>query len=134
MLTAAQIHLVQHSWKSVVPIQDAAAGIFYDRLFVLDPQLKSLFKGDFTQQGKKLMLMLNTVVSKLSTLEEIQPAIKALAVRHNGYGVDHKDYDTVGEALLFTLEQGLGPAFTPEVKQAWTEAYGALAHVMKTSS
>lgn len=129
-MSPEDIVLVQESWKAVVPIQAQAAGLFYNRLFELDPQLKSLFKSDINAQGARLMAMLNTVIAGLTRLDSILPAAQALAVRHVDYGVKPKDYETVGAALIWTLQQGLGPAFTPELQAAWTRTYGALSGVM----
>lgn len=129
-----QIELVQTSFAKVVPIADIAASLFYGRLFTLDPSLKPLFKSDMAEQGKKLMQMLSVAVSNLANLEEIVPAIEALAVRHVAYQVTPQMYDTVGEALLWTLGEGLGDAFTPEVEAAWIEVYTTLATVMKMAA
>lgn len=123
--------LVQGSWKEVVPIADKAAEIFYGKLFELDATLKPLFKSDIEEQGKKLMQMLGVAVTGLDKLGEIVPAVKALGARHAGYGVKDEDYDTVAEALIYTLEKGLGDAFTDEVKAAWVKVYGVLASTMK---
>jgi hemoglobin-like flavoprotein len=133
-MTPQQINLVQSTWSSVVPIQDAAAEIFYDRLFTADPSLRALFNGDMKEQKKKLMTMIGTVVNGLPRLEQIVPAIQQLGRRHNGYGVQPAHYGTVGAALLGTLEQGLGKAFTPEVKDAWATAYGILAKTMQDAA
>lgn len=129
-MTPQQIALVQSTWQQVVPINDTAAALFYGRLFELDPGLKPLFKGDMAEQGRKLMAMIGTAVSGLARLDQIIPAVQDLGRRHVGYGVKDHHYATVGAALLWTLETGLGPAFTPEVEQAWATAYGALAGVM----
>ncbi len=133
-MTPQQITLVQNSWADVVPIQDTAAGLFYQRLFSLDPSVRPMFKGDMQEQGKKLMRMLGLVVNSLTRLDELIPVAQEMAVRHVGYGVEAKHYDTVGAALLWTLEQGLGPKFTGEVKAAWAAAYGTLAQVMKDAA
>jgi len=130
-MTPDQKTLVQESFKSVAPIADTAAKLFYQKLFVLDPELKSLFKGDMEEQGKKLMKMIATAVNALDRLDDIVPAVQDLGVRHVAYGVKDKDYDTVGEALLWTLEQGLGDLYTPEVQEAWTVVYGVLSDTMK---
>ena len=129
-MTPEQIALVQESFKKVVPIKEAAAGLFYDRLFTLDPSLRSLFKGDMEEQGRKLMAMFATAVGGLTRLESIVPAVEALGQRHGEYGVQPIHYGTVGEALLWTLEQGLGEAFTDDVKDAWVAAYGILSSTM----
>ena len=129
-MTPEQIVLVQESFKKVVPIKDAAAGMFYDRLFTLDPSLIPLFKGDMAEQGRKLMAMLGTAVTGLTKLESIVPALEALGQRHGEYGVQSSHYGTVAEALLWTLEQGLGDAFTDDVREAWVAAYGILSSTM----
>lgn len=129
-MTPDQIKLVQDSFAKVVPIKDAAAEMFYERLFELDPSLRSLFKGDMTEQRKKLMSMIATAVGGLNKLDDIVPAVQALGERHAGYAVRPEHYDTVGAALLWTLEKGLGTAFTDDVKEAWTNVYGLLASTM----
>ena len=128
-----QISLVQESFQKVVPIADAAATLFYGRLFDLDSKLESLFKGDMVEQGRKLMQMLGVAVKSLDRLEQVLPAVCALGARHAGYGVRERDYDTVGRALIWTLKKGLGDDFTPEVEAAWVEVYAALAGVMKSA-
>ncbi|MDQ0468107.1 globin family protein [Labrys wisconsinensis] len=129
-MTPQQIELVQSSFARVAPIADTAAGLFYGRLFEIAPEVKPLFPRDMEGQGRKLMAALATVVAGLGRLEALLPAIKAMAARHVGYGVTAAHYAPVGTALIWTLEQGLGEGFTPEVREAWLSAYGALAGVM----
>ncbi|MFT4584904.1 MAG: hemoglobin-like flavoprotein [Gammaproteobacteria bacterium] len=131
---AKEIELVQSSWRSVKAISDQAAELFYGRLFELDPDLEPLFKGDMAEQGRNLMTMIGTAVNSLSRLDSVVPAVQALGRRHVGYGVTDTHYDTVGAALLWTLEQGLGEAYTSEVAGAWTETYSILASVMKDAA
>ena len=133
-MTTHQVKLVQSSWALVAPIGEQAAALFYGRLFELDPSLKHLFKSDLKEQGKKLMQMLGMVVHGLTNLERLLPAVRDLGQRHGSYGVADSHYDTVGAALLWTLEQGLGNHFTQEVKEAWTAAYTALATTMKNAA
>lgn len=129
------IKLVQGTFEKVVPIADKAAEIFYDKLFDLDPTLKPLFKGDMKEQGKKLMTMIGTAVNGLNNLEAIVPAVQNLGRNHVGYGVKDSHYDTVGTALIYTLETGLGKkSFTPDVKNAWVEVYTVLATTMKDAA
>ena len=129
-MTPEQIELVSSTWKQVLPISEKAAELFYGKLFELDPEVKPLFKGDMVEQGKKLMQMINTAVNNISDVEKIIPALQDLGKRHVDYGVTEEHYTTVANALLWTLEQGLGDAFTEEVKAAWTETYMTLAKVM----
>ena len=133
-MTPQQISLIQSSWASVVPIQDTAAGLFYQRLFALDPEVRPMFKGDMQSQGKKLMQALGFIVNSLTKLDELVPVAQDMAKRHVGYGVKSEHYDTVGAALLWTLEQGLGSAFTDDTRDAWAAAYGTLAGVMKEAA
>lgn len=121
---------VQHSWAQVLPIAPQAAELFYDTLFLLDPALKPLFKGDMQAQGKKLMQMIGAAVAKLDDLESLLPVLQGLGRRHGGYGVQPAHYAVVGAALLTTLSQGLGSDFTPATKEAWTEVYGVIADTM----
>lgn len=133
-MTPQQAVLVKSSWQKVLPIRDTAAELFYTRLFTLDPALKPLFTTDIKEQGRKLTAMISTAVNGLDRLDTIVPAVQDLGRRHVGYGVKDQDYETVAAALLWTLEKGLGDAFTPEVKAAWIEVYGVLASTMKQAA
>ncbi len=133
-MTPEMIEHVQNSWEKVKPISETAATLFYGRLFELDPSLEKLFSGDMEEQGKKLMTMLGTAVAGLKNLEAIVPAVEALGKRHVGYGVEAAHYETVGAALIWTLSQGLGEAFTDEVETAWVETYNTLATTMKAAA
>src|SRR5512140_3469280 len=130
MVTPIQKTLVQNTFASIAPIADDAAALFYRRLFELDPSLKAMFRGDMTEQRRKLMNMIGAAVRGLDRLEQLVPVVQDLGRKHAGYGVEDRHYDTVGAALLWTLEKGLGSAFTPEVKGAWAAVYGLLASTM----
>jgi hemoglobin-like flavoprotein len=129
-MTPDQVKLVQQSFAKVVPISEQAAAIFYDCLFAVAPQVKAMFPDDMTEQRKKLMATLAVVVNGLSDLDSVLPAASALAKRHVAYGAKPAHYPIVGGALLWTLEQGLGEAWTPDVVAAWTAAYGTLSDCM----
>ncbi len=133
-MTPTQIQLVQKTWKLVEPISEQAAELFYDRLFQLDPSSEKLFKSDMKEQGRKLMQALALVVHSLTNLEQVVPAVEEMGRRHADYDVTEEMYQTVGEALLWTLEQGLGDAFTPDVKEAWAEAYAIVAETMTAAA
>src|ERR1700704_2029198 len=129
-MNPTQIKLVQESFSKVAPISEAAAVIFYDRLFEIAPAVKAMFPADMTEQRKKLMMMLASVVNGLGNLETILPAASALAKRHVGYGAKPEHYSVVGGALLWTLEKGLGEAWTNELADAWGAAYSTLSGYM----
>lgn len=131
MITPQQKELVQKTWVMVVPIADTAAELFYGRLFELEPDYKAMFKNDMTEQGKKLMKTINIAVEALDNLEPLIPVLKQMGADHAGFGVKNRDYNVVGASLLWTLEKGLGEAFTDEVKNAWGAVYEVLASVMK---
>jgi nitric oxide dioxygenase len=129
-MTPDQVKLVQQSFSKVVPIAEQAAVIFYDRLFEIAPQVKSMFPADMTAQRGKLVATLAAVVNGLGNLDSILPAASALAKRHVSYGAKAEHYPVVGAALLWTLEKGLGAGWTSEVADAWTAAYGTLSGFM----
>lgn len=130
-MTPSQVRLIRSSWATVEPIADEAATIFYARLFELDSSLTHLFRHtDMAKQRKVLMQTLAVVVKSLDRLDQLVPAVQALGRRHTGYGVQAEHYATVGAALIWTLDRGLGAAFTAEVREAWETAYGTLASVM----
>ena len=133
-MTSEQIALVQSSFEKIRPIASVAGAMFYSRLFQLDESLKHLFKGDKTEQQRKLMATLEIMAKGLSVQEVILPTLRELGKRYAGYGVEPQHYATVGSALLWTLEKGLGEDFTPAVKEAWTEAYGLIASVMQEAA
>ena len=131
IVTPTEKQLIRSTWAAVEPIQDVASDLFYARLFELDLRLAALFaETDMRRQGRMLMQTLAIVVKSLDDLSVVVPAVEALGRRHVGYGVQPEDYATVGGALLWTLEQGLGDAFTPEVRAAWAGAYGIVSSVM----
>lgn len=129
-----QIKLVQETFAQAAPIATVVAERFYQRLFEIDPSLRSLFHGDIQQQGEKVMTMLATAVHGLKRLDALIPAVRELGQRHAGYGVQAQHYNTVGEALLWALAQSFGPAFTSEVEEAWASAYTLLAGVMQEAA
>jgi hemoglobin-like flavoprotein len=133
-MTPEQVRLVQDSYAKVGPIADAAADLFYGRLFATAPEVRALFPEDMAEQKRKLMAMLGLAVANLDRPETVVPAVRDLGRRHVAYRVEAAHYAPVGAALLWTLEQGLGPDFTPEVRAAWTETYGLVAGIMKDAA
>jgi hemoglobin-like flavoprotein len=133
-MTADQIQLVEATWQQVLPIRAAAADLFYGRLFELAPDTRPLFQRDIHIQGAMLMATLDAVVRSLHDLAAVLPAARQLAQRHVAYGVQPRHYDSVGTTLLWTLEQGLGPAMTPAAREAWQQAYTTLAEAMKAAA
>jgi hemoglobin-like flavoprotein len=129
-MTPSQVTAIQESFGKVVPISEQAAALFYGRLFETAPETRTLFTGDMTVQGQKLMAAIGAVVNGLGEIETVIPVAQELAQRHVAYGVKPEHYNVVGAALLWTLEQGLADAFTPELRAAWSEAYGTLSGLM----
>ena len=130
-MTPEQVLLVQRSFKQIAPIADVAGDLFYNRLFAIAPEVRQLFPTDLRLQKSKLFSMLATVVGNLQRIDQLLPAVEDLGRRHVAYGVTAAHFEPVGQALLWTLERGLGADFTPAVKAAWTEAYSLLAGAMK---
>ena len=130
-MTPEQISLVQESFRNIAPIKEAAGSLFYERLFTLNPALKKLFRRDMGDQSRELLNMIGQVVDGLNNPDEVLPVAQRLGARHSGYGVQPEHYDTVGEALLWTLALILGDEFDDKTRQAWTEAYGLLSAAMQ---
>jgi nitric oxide dioxygenase len=129
-MTPEQVKLVQQSFAQVAPIADQAATLFYQRLFEIAPAVEPLFHGDMAEQRRKLMATLAAVVGGLGDIETVLPAASALAKRHVDYGVKPEHYNSVGAALLWTLERGLGEHWTGDLAAAWSDAYGTLSGFM----
>ena len=130
-MTPSQIEIVNKTWRQVLALGDEAAKLFYDRLFEIDPAVKPLFTNDnMAEQRKKLMLMLGAAVAGLEDLHALVPVLQDLGRRHLGYGVTEEQYDSVGAALLWTLEQGLGEAWNEDVSEAWAAVYALVTEVM----
>ncbi len=133
-MTPQEIEIIQNTFAAVRTSAEQVAEIFYGRLFEIAPAVRPLFPDDLKPQGRKLMTMLATVVDGLENLGDLVPAVQDLGRRHVRYGTAPEHYDAVGAALLWTLEQGLGDAWSDEAKDAWTAAYTTLATVMKDAA
>jgi nitric oxide dioxygenase len=129
-MTPEQVRCVQESFAKIAVISEQAAVLFYERLFAIAPEVKPLFRGDMTEQGRKLMKTIAVVVNSLGNLDTVLPAAAALAKGHVAYGVTASHYTPVGEALLWTLERGLGDAWNSDLSSAWTAAYATLSNFM----
>jgi hemoglobin-like flavoprotein len=130
-MTAHQIKLIKTSWKIFQGISPVLIGdVFYSKLFAAVPRVRPMFHTATDVQSKKLIEMLNLIVGRLDRLEELSEDIRQLAIRHAGYGVRTEHYKAVGNALLWTLEQGLGKDWNEEVKNAWSTCYQLLSTTM----
>jgi hemoglobin-like flavoprotein len=133
-MTPEQKDLVRTTWRMLEPIADTAANLFYTKLFELDPTLRPLFKPDMSEQKRRLTQTLGFAIASLYSLDALVPVIQQLGKRHGGYGIDSSHYETVATALMWTLKQGLGIAFTPAVEEAWLAVYATLTDIMKSAS
>jgi hemoglobin-like flavoprotein len=131
IMTPTQIELVQSTFLTLQSLGDEAAGIFYNRLFEIDPSLRPMFRGDMQEQGRKLLHMIGVAVGSLQRLDQVLPAVEELGRRHAGYGVREEHYVVVAAALLWTLNKALGEAFTPPVCDAWIAMYEAVSAAMQ---
>lgn len=133
-MTTEQAHIIRQTFDLVAPMADSVAAVFYRRLFELDPSLRAMFPPTLVDQGRKLMQMLGAAIAMLDRPQQLISVLESLGKRHADYGVHDEHYDTVGEALLWTLERGLGPVFTPDVKAAWAALYGVVATTVKNAA
>jgi hemoglobin-like flavoprotein len=133
-MTPEQAHIIKLTFAQVMRDRDRVGRMFYDRLFSIAPEVKPLFRGDIAEQSRKLMDTLALAVGMLRDMPTLVITLEGLARRHVGYGVKDEHYDKVGEALLWTLEKGLGDAFTAQVRDAWTALYVAVAQIMRAAA
>ena len=129
-----QVTLVQQSFEKAAALGEQVADIFYAELFAIDPALRVMFKGSMPEQKRKLLATLMLVVRSLHAPEKILKALQDLGIKHLDYGVQREHYTLVGNALLRTLKRGLGEQFTPDVREAWVEAFRTLASIMKEAA
>ena len=133
-MNAEQVKLLRETFKSIEPMAQETGEMLYTKLFEIDPSLKPLFKGDLKTQAKMIMTAIGLAVAGLDQPDNLGQQVKALGTRHVNYGVQPRDVNTFGAALIWALEQTLGPAFTPEVKEAWVAAYGVLSVAMRRAT
>ena len=133
-LSQQQIALVRETWSKILPLSDQTSALFYERLFKLNPALRSLFVHDMGSQRRKLMSAIGLAVNSLDCLPDMVPLLQELGRRHMQYGVQQRDYDTVAQALLWTLREGLAAHYTSEVDAAWTAVYARLAGIMREAA
>lgn len=129
-MTDAEIELVRESFAHLHRRKGETAALFYSRLFEIDPEVRPLFKGDIAAQGVKLMETLTVAIATLRDPGGLTALLHKLGRGHRGYGVEERHYDSVGSALIWTLQTSLGPAFTPEIERAWTSLYSDIASAM----
>ena len=130
-MTPHQINLIKSSWAKVSMIDPVVVGsLFYGKIFEIAPAAREMFKGSMAEQSKKVLSMLNYVISKLDRLEDIMGEVVKLARRHTTYGVREEHYAVVGNALVWTLEKGLGDEWNEELQEAWADCYSTLATAM----
>jgi hemoglobin-like flavoprotein len=133
-MTPEQLQMIRLTFVLVMDRKMETGRMFYDRLFVVAPEAKALFRGDMESQTQKLMDTIAMAIGSLRDMDSLVAMLEALALRHKGYGVRDEHYDKVGESLLWSLEQVLGPAFTPDVRGAWATLYGTVAGVMRNAA
>ncbi len=134
-MTPAEIHIIKTTWKIFRSISPAVVGdVFYSKLFTENRSLRKMFPVQMEAQYRKLVDMLNSIVLHLDDMDSVAPEIKAMAVRHTAYGVRPAHYKIVGDALLWTLQQGLGRDWNANVEAAWRKCYTTLATIMITAA
>jgi len=129
------IELLEQSFELVKPHADEFVASFYENLFAAHPEVKPLFANtNIVKQQKQLLNALVFVVENLRNPDALGKTLTALGNRHVGYGTTPEHYSAVGQALLMSFEQCLQENWTPEVKQAWTDAYGVITVLMLQES
>ena len=131
VLTPAHVVELRRTWHVLLPMGDEVAQLFYERLFEIDPSLRTLFQSDPVVRRRKLMDALEFIVTHVDRPDDLLPMLGALGQRHVGYGVRPEHYAVAGEALLWTLDEGVGVLRTAEAREAWVAAYELIAGAMR---
>ena len=129
-MTPEQIDLVRKSFDALWPFRQKLAAQFYGRFFELAPEARRLFTNDLDKQQLKLMDAIAAIVGALDQREMFQSIVSHTGRKHAEFGVREQDFIAFGDALLWGLQQQLGPAFTPELRQAWIVLYDAVQSEM----
>jgi hemoglobin-like flavoprotein len=127
--------LVRETWSRLKPAADRMATTFYARLFDIDPDVRERFSGvDMGTQRQKFMEMMDGIVRVLDEPGQLVSELAASGRRHVQYGATRRGYESIGAALLWSIERELGADFTPSVRDAWRELYGVVSAVMRRAS
>ena len=129
-MTSMQIDQVQSAWQKVMPFRKDIAGLFYKRLFEIEPELSMVFKGDMHDYVKNIMFMIDLAILNLGQLEKVMPMLQEMANKYVQSGMK-VDSNAVRNTLISTLEQHLGETFTEDIRSDWIQAYDVLVGVMK---
>jgi NAD(P)H-flavin reductase/hemoglobin-like flavoprotein len=122
------------SWAQAAALGDEVPSYFYAHLFLTHPELRSMFPIRMSGQRDKLVAALGAVISNVDQLDEVVPVLEQLGRDHRRFRAVTEHYSAVGASLLATLKHFFGPAWTPELHETWSEAYGLVAKVMVTAA
>ncbi|MCL6432772.1 MAG: flavohemoprotein [Leptolyngbyaceae cyanobacterium HOT.MB2.61] len=125
------VELLEQSFEQIKPSANEFVSTFYTTLFENYPDAASLFANtDMAKQKKKLLNALVLVIQNLRKPEVLNSALRGLGAKHIAYGTLPEHYPLVGITLIKTFEFYLGKDWTPELQQAWADAYDAIAALM----
>ncbi len=130
-MTEKEIKLIKTSWghfRRVKP--EIVADTFYTKLFIDNPSLRNMFPTDMQGQYEKFMLMLNIIVARLDKFDDLIADLTAMGERHKTYNVKPEHYKMVGEALIWTLKNGLSNDWNEATEQAWLKWYKIISNCM----
>ena len=133
-MDSATIGVLRSSFARIAELRPDVTAVFYERLFEVAPSVRPLFTSDIQEQQRKLLYTLVTIVECVDKPEKLVHVLTTLGQRHVSYGAKPEHYDVVGQVLLWSFEKVLGSEFTPEVRRAWTEAYGVVASTMRAAA
>ena len=98
---------------------------FFENTHMISPE-------EGRKQAAKLAASVYAYASHIDELEKLGNAVEQIAHAHVNTRVIAEQYPVIGECLLAAMKDILGDAATPEVMEAWTEAYNSLADIFIT--
>jgi hemoglobin-like flavoprotein len=125
------VELLEQSFEQLKPNLEEFISSFYLTLFHDSPQIGHLFDHtDMAKQRKMMFGALTLVMENLRNPEAMDTALKGLGARHVQYGALPEYYPLFGRSLLKAMATSLGERWTPQLQQAWVDAYVALTSLM----
>lgn len=126
--------LVQQSFALLEPALEPLMDLFFARLFQMEPSLRNLFPNDLSHHKRIFCRTLALIICEMEELAQLDTRVEELGKLYIALGLDAGAYDTLGAALVWTVEIGLGEAFTLEMRTAWSLFYGEMAKGIRVAA
>ena len=125
--------------KATVPILEQRGTeittTFYKNMLNEHTELLNIFNRINQKKGSQPTALATTVLAAAKHIDDLTPLlghVKQIGQKHRALQIKPEHYPIVGEYLLKAIKEVLGDAATPEIINAWGEAYNEIANVFIT--